>query len=242
MNLILFVAIIFPLHLVHAQDLTLKDNNFDVTDISRLGITKEDIFKSLNTTFIKTGSSICSNRALVWAYDIKKQFTINSAKIFLFYTKKTGEVGRKTWWYHVAPVVNENNSFWVIDRGFPSFINSPLKPIDWLYKFAGSRNCKEIKVGEDDLITRMFVPQTFPDNTSHGTYDCYYRIMPERYWTPSSVAKNMLKKDHDGRIISYEQNEIDEDELLLACEEASTTKIGRVFTDPKKNCEEYLKL
>lgn len=225
---------------VSAQDILLKDHNFVITDITRLGITKESIFKSLNTNFIKTKSSICSNRALVWGYDIKREQRINSAKIFLFYTKKSGEVGRKTWWYHVAPIVNEGTNLWVIDRGFPGFIQSPLKPNDWLYKFSGSRNCKEILVGEEDLISRMFVPQTFPEVTQYGRFDCYYKIMPEGYWTPSAVANNMLQRNREGRQVNYHQDEINVDELLVACMEASTTKIGRAFSDPEKMCKEYL--
>lgn len=242
MKIITLLSSIFFIQNTLAQDITLQDNKFELVDIARFGVSKETVFENLNTRFIKASSSICSNRALVWAYDIKRKHGVNSAKIFLFYTKKSGEVGRKTWWYHVAPVVNENNELWVVDKGFSGFIKAPLRPTEWLSRFTGSTNCKEIQLGEDDLINRMFTPQTFPEVTSYGSYDCYYRVMPEGYWTPASVAKNMLKRDQNGRSVSFEQNEINESELMVACEEASTSKVGRVFTSAKEKCKEYLGL
>lgn len=242
MKLLTCICFFCFLSLGYAEEIYLKDYDFTVSDISSKGLKKEKVFDGLNTSFIKTGKSICSNRALVWAYDLKRFLDINSAKIFLFYTKKTGEVGRKTWWYHVAPMVNENTQLWVIDRGFPDFIDTPLSQQDWLFKFTGSKNCKEIKIGENDLISKMFTPQTFPQTTSYGEYDCYYRIAPEEYWTPASVAMNMLGIDENGNPVRYQPDQINEKELLAACMEASTSKIGRVFSDPEKKCKKYLGL
>jgi hypothetical protein len=56
------------------------------------------------------------------------------------------------WWYHVAPMVNESGRLWVLDAGFPAKIKGAKTAKDWLFDFAGSRNCKEIKAGDNDLI------------------------------------------------------------------------------------------
>lgn len=223
-----------------AQDLGLRDYNYTVTDIARRGITKERIYQGLNRDFLKLGSSICSNRALIWAHDIQRQYGVQSAKIFLFYTEKTGEASDKTWWYHVAPMVNENGTLWVVDGGFPRFVRQPLLPNDWLKKFAGSTNCKEITAADDDLIDRMFRKQTFPENTRHGTYDCYYHIAAAPLWTPSTVAQHLTQRDRNGNPINFYRDRIQTGELMQACVEASSTPLGGLFSNNKKKCREYL--
>lgn len=223
-----------------AQDLRLRDYNYTVSDIAQRGLTKEHIYANLNRTFLKLGSSICSNRALIWAYDMERQYRINTAKIFLFYTEKTGEASDKTWWYHVAPLVNENGTLWVVDGGFPRFVRTPLLPNDWLKKFAGSTKCKEIVGGEDDLIERMFRKQTFPEVTRYGQYDCYYHIASAPLWTPSTVAQHLLQRDRNGAPINFYRERILSGELMQACVEASTTPIGGIFGGGKKKCREYL--
>jgi hypothetical protein len=74
-----------------------------MTNIASQGLDKETPFSRMDRKFIKPKSSICSNRALMWANDFKQKWNLDTAKVFLFYTKKKGDVSRKTWWYHVAP-------------------------------------------------------------------------------------------------------------------------------------------
>ena len=179
-NLFITVCILSS-GLTYAQELTLPEYNWKVTDISTKNMSKESIFNRMDTKLVKVSKSICSNRALMWVYDMKRNLNIDAAKIFLFYTKKTGEVGRKTWWYHVAPMVNDHGKLWVVDPGFPGFIEGPLAKEEWLHKFVGSDRCKEIKSGENELIERMFQGQVYPSHTSYGSYDCYYRVTPAGY-------------------------------------------------------------
>jgi hypothetical protein len=226
-----------------SQDLSILDYpNAIMTDIAKKGYTKEALFAQMNRDLIKPGASICSNRALVWVYDFKRKQNIDSAKIFMFYTKKTGEVGATTWWYHVSPMVNENGIAWVMDAGFGRSIPGPLAKNDWLKKFAGSTNCKEIQAGENDLIEKMFQGRVFPETTSYGTFDCYYKIVPAGYWTPASVAMNLLGVDMEGNPTNFVRDEIDHGDLMSACVEAVTTSpIGRVLSGPSR-CKKYLGL
>lgn len=224
-----------------AQDVSLTGyRNHLVTDLARKGVTKEKVFKNLDRDFINIHNSICSNRALMWAWDIKRDYHAETAKIFLFYTDKTGEVGKKTWWHHVAPIVAEKGRLWVVDGGFPGEIDGPLSVASWQRKFVGSSQCHRIDSRETELVEEMFKGHTFPATTRYGTFDCYYRIVPAGYWTPASVASNLLGKDKRGRPIHYVRDEIDANELMAACEEATTTPLGRVFTNEKKNCQNYL--
>ncbi len=225
---------------VFAQEVVIPDFNWKMTDITLKGFTKETLFKTMNRDIMKLGSSICSNRALVWTHDFKRFQDIDAGKVFLFYTKKTGEIGSKTWWYHVAPLVNEKGSVFVLDAGFPGMVKTPLIPADWFKKFTGSSNCKEIKASETDLLQKMFAGYVFPETTSYGTYDCYFKYAPAGYWTPASMAKGLLGKDESGRPISYVRDEVDNNELMTACMEAATNSFGRAFGGGKKKCEKYL--
>lgn len=223
-----------------AQEVVIPDFNWKMTDISTVGLTKEVLFTKINRDIMKLGSSICSNRALVWTHDFKRFQDIDAGKMFLFYTKKTGEIGSKTWWYHVAPIVNEKGEVFVLDAGFPGMVKTPLTPSEWTKKFTGSANCKEIKASETDLIERMFKGHVYPETTSYGTHDCYYKYAPAGYWTPASVAKALLGKDENDRPVRHVRDEADRDELMTACIEASTNNFGRAFGNGKKKCEKYL--
>lgn len=230
-----------------AADQKLTDYNWTLTDIAGRGLSKETLFSRMDRDFIKTKSSICSNRALMWANDFKRKYDLNTAKVFLFFTKEEtpeDEINisfRRTWWYHVAPVINENNQLWVMDAGF-KYIKSPYTIEQWTEKFAFSKNCKEIKASENELVEFIFREKVFPRNTAYGHHTCYYKIVPHTIWTPEVLAKNLLGVDASGTPVRVERSEINKDELYQACVEATASKIGRALGSSKKPCEEYVNL
>jgi hypothetical protein len=222
-----------------AADLKLKDYDWNMTDVLSKGYTKEALYTRMDRDFIKTGSSICSNRALMWAHNFKQNNRLDTAKIFLFYTKKKGDLSLKTWWYHVSPVINEGGKVWVMDAGFPGWITGPQTKEEWLYKFADSTYCKEINANETDLVELIFNGQVFPHDTAYGRHDCYYKIVPHTIWTPEVLAQNLLGVNSEGRPVRTERPEIEREELYQACLEATASKLGRVFGSSKKQCKEY---
>lgn len=241
MKLVLAGLILTFSTLIFAQDVVMSDfKDWKLTDVATQGHSKEKLFSSMNREFIKLGGSICSNRALIWSFDFKRHKNVDAGKLFLFYTKKTGEIGKKTWWYHVTPIINEKGVVYAMDAGFPSSIRGPVTTKEWLKKFSGSTNCKEIKSHETELITRMFDGYVFPETTSYGTHDCYFKYAPAGYWTPASVAMGLLGKNSDGKPIHYVRDEINTDEVYSACVEAVTSSLGRVFGGGKKRCKEYV--
>lgn len=224
-----------------AADVQIKDYNWSMTDIASKGLTKETLFSKMDRDFIKLGKSICSNRALLWANDFKRDYNLDSGKVFLFFTTKKEEPSlRKEWWYHVAPVINENGNIVVMDAGFPGFIKTPLTVGQWLEKFAYTANCKEISASDTDLVEYIYNQAVFPKQTAYGYNTCYYKIVPHTLWTPEVVAKNLLGKDSQGRPVRVERHEINKDELMQACLEATTGKIGWALGNGKKKCEEYV--
>jgi hypothetical protein len=225
-----------------ASALELKDYKWSLTDIASQGLKKETLFSRMDREFIKPKSSICSNRAHMWANDFKRNHNLDTGKIFLFYTEKKDDLSLKTWWYHVAPVINENNQVWVMDAGFSGWIKGPLSPKEWLFRFSTSYNCKEINSHETDLVELIFNARTFPYNTAYGRHDCYYKIVPHTLWTPEIVAQNILGRDSTGRPLRVERDEINKNELYQACLEATSSKIGWALGSSKKQCQEYIDL
>lgn len=241
MKLLALISVLLFSISAHAQDVYLNDYNYTVNDVARRGISKESIFQKLDRKLVKIGKSICSNRALVWARQMEKEFGVSSAKVFLFYSEKTGEVGDKTWWYHVAPMVNENARLWVLDAGFPKFVRKPLTREEWLKKFAGSTNCKELQPEDENLIQNMFSMQRFPSQSPAGVYECYYRVVSAPYWTPRTVALNMLGRNERGEPVNFSRERLVESELMSACLEVASS--GGLFGSSRsKRCRRFLGL
>jgi hypothetical protein len=223
-----------------AADLKINDYNWNLTDITSRGLNKEILYSRMDREFVNTGSSICSNRAHMWANNFKRQYNLDTGKIFLFYTKKKGTVSRKTWWYHVAPIINEGGNIFVMDAGFSGWFNKPMTKEEWLYQFTTSTNCKEINANETDLVQRIFYAQVFPHETAYGNYDCYYKFTPHTIWTPDVLAQNLLGVDSNGVPVHQERPEIDRLELLQACVEATSSKLGYIFGASKEACNQYV--
>ncbi|HLW56697.1 MAG TPA: protein-glutamine glutaminase family protein [Bacteriovoracaceae bacterium] len=230
--------------LAYSQDVKLKNFDWTVTDIKSRGLNSKSLFDKLDRKFINLKSSICSNRAHMWAYDLEGKHNIDTAKIFLFYTKESGvnETSLRGWWYHVAPVVSDKGVLTVLDGGFPGFIKSPLTTNEWMEKFSRHPRCKEIQPHETELIERMFVGALYPDVTPYGVHKCYYMITPSPYWTPATIATEILGRDENGRPARIDRTEINLGELEFACMEATTTKLGRIFggISAKEKCEEFI--
>jgi hypothetical protein len=223
---------------VFSKEIKLNDYEWHLTDILSKGLTRNSIFSKMDRKFINPSESICSNRALMWANDFQRLYGINSAKIFLFYTKPKKE-RLIQWWYHVAPVINENGVPWVVDAGFAGFIDGPISIQTWLSTFSLANNCKQIDANETDLIELIFTERVFPKQTRYGSNECYYKIVPHTLWTPGIVAQDLLGKDHNGRPVRIDSTEINPEELYQACIEATTSKIEYALGVNRKKCKEY---
>lgn len=228
----------------YSQDVKLKNFDWTVTDIKSRGLTSQKLYENLDRKFINLKSSICSNRALMWNNDLEGQYNIDTAKIFLFHTKASGvnETSFRGWWYHVAPVVSDGGVLTVIDGGFPGFIKEPMTTTSWMQRFSRKTTCKEIQPHETELIERMFVGSFYPEETSYGINQCYYMIAPSPYWTPATIATEILGYDENGKPARLSREKINKWELEYACMEATTNKAGRFFGAAlaKEKCEEYV--
>lgn len=227
----------------HAQTVSLPDYDYRVGDIGERGLKKELLFQRMNRSLVRSSDSICSNRAHVWAFDFEKQ-DIKSAKVFLFFTPRTGAFDGLSWWYHVAPVVNEQGKLWVMDAGFPTgqhVIGGPLEIAEWLRKFTGKTSvCKEMSNADEDLLALIFKASAFPERTSHGVFNCYYKLVPPGYWTPSQIALNALGRDEHGVPVRFSRDEFETREVFQACKEASSSMVGWVLRSTERRCRSFI--
>lgn len=211
-----------------AGPLPLRDHDWQLTDISEERLSRETLFKDLNRTLVRTHDSICSNRAHVWAHDFNKRYGLRTAKVFLFYTWQNAN----GWWYHAANVVNERGQMHVLDGGFPREVKKSQSLEEWLRYFSESSNCHEIRRGEADLIKLVRGGRAFPQRTSAGTFDCYYAIAPEGYWTPEQLARGLSGEEV--------HHELDEGEVFEACMEVTTSPLGWTWGSGAGRCNYFV--
>ncbi len=230
MKIIIALALAFASYGISAQEVQLEHFPWTLTDIKDRNLTKEELFKKMDRHTIVT-KSICANRALMWLYEFKEDHDIDGSKIFLFYTGSRTQFTLRRWWYHVAPIINEGGTEYVMDAGFPS-IKGPILVHEWVKKFVGNNNCYEIKAQDKDLAELMYRGAQFPKETYRGKYDCYYVKTPAGHWFPGSVADVIL-----GENVS---SEINERNVYSACLEAATNPVGRVLRLGKKKCREFM--
>lgn len=241
MKRLVFISLICFSFAASARDVRLNDYQWNITDIATRGLKRDVLYKKMDRDFVKVKKSICSNRAHMWANDFKTKHRLDTAKIFIFYTKlEKPPVFAKSWWYHVAPVVNENGALWVMDPAFGGKEYRPLTKEEWFKEVSIYKTCREIQGNETELIELMFTGRQFPKDTSYGNHDCHYKIVPHTIWTPRVLAQNLLGKDEEGKPVRVERPEILKSELFEACLEATTSKIGWAFGNTKKKCEEYV--
>jgi hypothetical protein len=233
----------FSLFLVfesYAQSIELPHYGYSIENVRERAVQKEELFERMRRLRVKQNDSICSNRAHVWAYDFHK-IGIKASKIFLFFTPKTGQFEGLSWWYHVAPVINEDGKLWVLDGGFPDRVKGPLLVEKWLKEFNGIKStCKEITSEDADLIKFIFRERAFPEVTEYGRHDCYYHLTPPSYWIPSQIAKNVLGIDEEGRPVRFERDEFQKAEVLKACREATTTPLSWMIGKNTSFCRKFL--
>jgi hypothetical protein len=225
----------------------IADFNYQLTDIAQKGLTKEHLFSSMMRNNVDLEHSICSNKAHVWAYEFSRRYNVEVGKIFMFFGSSVWENESKGWMYHVAPYVVENGQEYVMEASYPSDVTAPLTVNEWLENETDGRikahNCKEIFASDKDLTQYFYERYNLPEIRSNGKGAvCYFRKVPEYYWYPASIALHDLKKDIDGNEIEFNPTDFDQDDVLEACVEITSSKLGLLFGNGRKNCKRLLGL
>lgn len=196
--------------------------NYKLSSIERSKMVRA--FRELNLGDNSTRkSSICSNRAHFWAYDLYRRWNIQSGKIFVFYTNRLLSKKDEEWWYHVAPYVVSDGKEFVLDAGFRGDFKRIPTLKEWIQYFAYDikplsnesseyasgdySRCKEIDPNTDrDLLSLMELTEMLPNSKGR----CYYYKAPMYYLTPYSLYEHHIEKN-----VSYTSFDIDD--ILAAC-------------------------
>lgn len=79
-----------------------------------------------------SSNSQCYNRAHVWVYEAKNNYSLNAMKVFMFYTRKYIRQYNFEWWFHVAPFTYIQEGESTVEKVLdPRFTRGPLVMKSW---------------------------------------------------------------------------------------------------------------
>lgn len=224
----------------------IKDFNYQVSDVATLGMSKEVLFEKMERKMLNLETSICANRAHLWAYDFLRMGNIKTGKIFIFFGSSIWtDKDKHGYMYHVAPYIVENGNEYVMEASYND-ISKPMTVEEWIENETYSRvkgsDCVEITAADTDLTAFFYERKTLPEKRESGKQGarCYIRKVPGYYWFPASIAYHDLKKTLEGAKIDFDPKDFDKDDVKAACAEAASTKFGRLFGGGKDKCATHL--
>lgn len=248
MKLLICLFMVLTVSFAYASG-EIADFDYHLTDLSSKGLRKEDLFAKMERSMLDLERSICANRAHLWAYDFFREHNINTGKIFIFFGSSIWtDKDKHGYMYHVAPYILENGKEFVMEAGYPSEVKRPLTVNEWIenetYDRVSARDCLEINSNDTDLTEYFYERINLPEKRSGGKTGarCYIRKVPGHYWFPTSIALHDLRKDEEGNSIDFDPKTFDKNDVLEACIEAASTKLGRLFGGGKAKCKAHLKL
>jgi hypothetical protein len=224
----------------------ISDFNYELTDLADKNLSKEKLFNGMERKMIDLEKSICANRAHFWAYDFYRFYGINTGKIFIFFGSSIWRNEKKGWMYHVAPYIVENNQEYVMEASYND-LKHPLTVEEWIENETDGKvkghECLEIFAHDTDLTEYFYERYNLPERRNSGKpgAKCYIRKVPGYYWFPASIAAHDLKKNGDGKPVEFNPTRFDKDDVMDACIEAASTKLGRFFGTGKEKCQKYLR-
>jgi len=99
---------------------------------------------------------------------------------------------------------------------------------------------------DTDLTEYFYARQTLPEKRENGKQGarCYIRKVPGHYWFPASIAYHDLKKDADGKKVDFNPQSFEVEDVLEACVETASSKLGRLFggSSARAKCKKHLNL
>lgn len=137
-----------------------------------------EIFKGLIT---KTKMfSQCFNRAHIWAKQMYDNHNVDSMKILIYYTKKYRKEVSKKWWFHIAPMVDVNGQYYVMDR---EFTRKPVTDVEWEKIFTKKMNNPTYKCKKIDNIKEYY------DSNNMNNEFCNIQHTSMYYWEPNDMSR-----------------------------------------------------
>jgi hypothetical protein len=180
-----------------ASELLTKDfsnngglQNSYVTNVSSQNQANQ-LFQTLRRD-TKTKSQ-CFNRAHVWSWELNKKSvggrSIQTGKIWIYFTKKYIREYKYKWWFHIAPYITVNGNVRVMDR---SYLSQPASEKVWTDSFISSKQtCPEIYKYSDY------------SNNQYSSH-CYVMKSSVFYWQPWQLENVETKNQGRHGWVPYE--------------------------------------
>jgi hypothetical protein len=136
------------------------------------------IFKTLITD--TKMFSQCFNRAHIWAKQMYDNFNVHSMKILIYYTKKYRAEVSKKWWFHIAPMIDVNGEYMVMDR---EFTRNPVSDEKWEKIFTNKMGNIDYRCKKIDNIKEYY------DANNMNNEFCNIQHTSMYYWEPNDMSR-----------------------------------------------------
>lgn len=124
----------------------------------------------------------CFNRALVWSKQMYDRDQVKSMKILIYYTKKFRREIKGKWWFHIAPMIDVNGQFYVMDR---EFTNKPVTDTEWEKIFTKKMEKKGIFGYKCKVIKNI---SEYYDEYNQNNEYCNIQVTSMYYWEPNDMS------------------------------------------------------
>ena len=134
------------------------------------------VFRNMRRDY--QNNSQCYNRAHIWTFEEWKRSSLNSMKLFLFFTSKYIRTYRYHWWFHVTPMVyvgGSSQSNWrALDR---RYTRGPLTTKTWTNIFMHNN------------ATCNVVNKYYDYRNNQQTQWCYLIPSSMYFWQPRDIER-----------------------------------------------------
>ena len=141
----------------------------------------ETLFKSLKDR--TKWFTQCFNRAHVWSKQMYDSHQVNSMKILIYYTKKYRREINGKWWFHIAPMVDVNGTYYVLDK---EFTRKPVTDSAWEHIFTKKMESKGIYGYRCKVIQNI---KEYYDQYNQENEYCNIQVTSMYYWEPNDMSR-----------------------------------------------------
>lgn len=127
----------------------------------------------------------CFNRAHIWAKQMHKNDHIDSMKLFIFYTSKYRRELDEKWWFHVAPMIDINGQYYVLDK---TFFRMPVIEAEWENHFTRKLEDKNSSAKGYRCKVITNIGQYYDKENQKNEY-CNLLVSSMYYWMPLNLSE-----------------------------------------------------
>lgn len=154
--------------------------NYTPSNVDSMEIAKE-MFQSLKKR--TKWFTQCFNRAHVWAKQMYDSHQVKSMKILIYYTKKFRREIDGKWWFHIAPMIDVNGQYYVMDK---EFTRGPVTDVKWEKIFTRKMENKGIYGYRCKVIQNI---KEYYDRYNQENEYCNIQITSMYYWEPNDMSR-----------------------------------------------------